>query len=284
MIKLSEVLHNTDWNNVTNVIYKITNQENGKIYIGQTSISLRKRLLKHISDAKEHTKSRKHYFQYAILKYGLQSFVVEIVEVCEKHLLDEKEIYWIKHYKSTDSALGYNCTHGGQGNKTSTVVSLKTRKLISEAHKQKWKDPEYRKQQQQSRKLSYERKKIKIVQLDLSYNLIKTWNSKSEVCEEFNSQIFKLSENRPIMRIGINLFTTLPYYSTLELKDPVILQLDADYKIINKYYSYTDANVMIKHLTGKHGHLKKDANQKHTKQKGTRKAGYIWMTYSNYKL
>ena len=281
MIKLSEILTNTSWINVTNVIYKITNLVNGKIYIGQTSISLRKRLLKHLSDAKPNTKVRKHYLQRAILKHGPSNFVVEILETCDKNSLDEREIYWINHYNSIDSQLGYNCTHGGQGNR-SILVSEDTRKLISESNKNKWKDPEYRKLQETNRAISIENRKIKIVQLDLSYNYIKTWNSKKEVCEQFSSLVYNLKDDRTVIRMGENLFMTETEYSKLELGDPVIVQLDDNYNLINKYYSYTDANAKILLLCGCNGRLQFTATQPRTSKKGTKKAGYIWMTYENY--
>ena len=66
MILLSEIKSTNFGKNVTNVIYKITNLINGKIYVGKTNGKLRKRILSHISHANPYTKSRKHYFQFAI--------------------------------------------------------------------------------------------------------------------------------------------------------------------------------------------------------------------------
>lgn len=44
------------------VIYKLTNLQNGKIYIGQTKGSLRKRIISHLSHANKFTKSKKHHY------------------------------------------------------------------------------------------------------------------------------------------------------------------------------------------------------------------------------
>lgn len=277
---LSQLLKSSEFVHVTNVIYKLTNVVNGKVYIGQTSISLRKRLLKHISDARQDTKVKKHYLQKAIYKHGCDNFKIEILETCNKERLDEREIYWIKHFNSTCPELGYNCTHGGQGNRNAREISDKTKKLISEANKQKWADPNYRQRQKRSR--SNNQRRIKITQLDLSYNFIKTWNSKKEVFENFNTQIYKLTNDQKTIRIGEFIFMKHVDYVELKLPNPVIVQLDENYNIINRYYSYTDANIKLFHLTGSYGKLQHSANQKRTKIKGTKKGGYIWMIYENY--
>lgn len=282
MIKLSEVLENTQLLYIANVIYKLTNTVNGKVYIGQTSISFKKRLLKHIYDARTESKRRKHYLQRALVKYGFDNFTVEILETCDKEKLDEREIYWIAHFKATDPKLGYNCTYGGQGNRSSISLSDEARRIISETHKQKWADPEYRTMQKQHRKHSYDYKKVKIVQLDLSYNFVKIWESKTAVANEFTQQIYRLRGNRKQVMIGNYLFMILDDYKKLELDNPIIVQLDQQYNIVNKYYSYRDANMQIKAMCGRRPNLKFDANQVRTKKKGTKKAGYIWMTYENY--
>lgn len=282
-MKLSEVLNSDYGININFVIYKIINTTNGKIYIGQTSISLRKRLIKHLSDAKITTKTPKHFLQKAIIKYGYENFIIEIVETCKnKQELNEREIYWINHYNSTNPNLGYNCTYGGQGNKNVCEISKESRLKISQNAKEHWSNPEYKLKQQISRKRSYLRKQIQIVQLDLSFNYIKTWDSKKEVSKEFNSNIYNLRKDVKHLRIGNNIFMTLENYNDLKLPDPVILQLDEYYNIVNEFYSYQDANLKIKQLIGSYGHLQFTAIQPRTSKCGTKKAGYIWMTYENY--
>ena len=85
-------------------IYKIENLINGKIYIGQ-SINIEKRFKQHIYNDSNMAIHR------AIVKYGADNFDMSIVELCDKELLDEKEIYWIEYYDSFNN--GYNNTTGG---------------------------------------------------------------------------------------------------------------------------------------------------------------------------
>lgn len=281
MIKFSEILSVVSWTNVYNVIYKITNLINGKVYIGQTSISLRKRLLKHVYDANTDIKRRKHYLHRALSKYGFDNFTVEILETCDKEELDAREIYWISHFNSTDPQLGYNCTKGGQGNRAINI-SEETRKLISDKNKTKWNDPTYRERQKQSRKESYARKCKPIVQLDLSYRLIKTWDSKTEVANQFSSNIFQLKGNRKVMEIGMYLFMHVDDYNNLNLGNPVVVQLDNEYNVINVFYSYRHANTMVKTYGYRSARLQFDVNQSKTMKYGSKKAGFIWMSYENY--
>lgn len=281
MIKFSEILSATHWTNVKNVIYKITNILDGKVYIGQTSISLRKRLLKHMYDANTDVKRRKHYLHRALSKHGFDNFIVEILETCEKEKLDEREIYWIAHYNSTDSVLGYNCTKGGQGNRA-IFISEETRKIISEKNKVRWQDPEYRLKQKQNRNASYKRKMRPVVQLDLNYNLIKIWDKKTDVANQFTGQIFALNKNRRVVEIGIYLFMDKDYYETFVLPDPIVVQLDDEYNIVNKFYSYKHANTALKTYGYKTARLQFAVNQSRTCKTGSKKAGFIWMNYDNY--
>lgn len=91
-------------------IYKITNQINGKCYIGQ-SIDIEKRWKQHISDAKNSNRKKCPYFHKALIKYGIENFKFEILEECLIDKLNEREIYWIKFYNSYEN--GYNLTPGG---------------------------------------------------------------------------------------------------------------------------------------------------------------------------
>lgn len=90
-------------------IYKIENQVNQKVYIGQsTNISTRWR--RHRSEANNLNNSYPLYC--AMRKYGLENFSFEIIEECSKEDLDSRERYWIKEFDSYYN--GYNQTSGGQ--------------------------------------------------------------------------------------------------------------------------------------------------------------------------
>lgn len=92
------------------IIYKITNKENGKVYIGQTIRELDVRM-------KEHLRHNKTYIDRALNKYGIDAFEVEVIDECDNSdELNDKEKYWIKYYDCI-CPNGYNlCEGGGQTN------------------------------------------------------------------------------------------------------------------------------------------------------------------------
>jgi len=82
-------------------IYKITNKETNKIYIGQ-SIDIFSRWRKHYECQLD--KWHKELYKFP------EKFSFEILELCDKEKLDEREAYYIKLYNSYLS--GYNRTPG----------------------------------------------------------------------------------------------------------------------------------------------------------------------------
>lgn len=108
------------------IVYKITNNINGKVYIGQTTRSLSYRWSCHCT-----LTSHCHAINAAIKKYGKENFTVEQIDVAAtREELDQKEIFWIKHYDSM-SPNGYNLHSGGEHHE----VSEETRQKISNANK-----------------------------------------------------------------------------------------------------------------------------------------------------
>ena len=92
-------------------IYKIYNDINEKVYIGQTSLTVEHRFKEHLTKAK--TKERENLPLYnAMKKYGIEHFFVETIEKTDN--LQEREKYWIQYYDSYNN--GYNATLGGEGN------------------------------------------------------------------------------------------------------------------------------------------------------------------------
>ena len=89
-------------------IYQLTNKVNGKIYIGKT-YDLDRRISEHKCANKETLISQ------AIRKYGWENFEIKILEKCKKSLVNVREMYYIKKYKSLSKYhLGYNMTEGGE--------------------------------------------------------------------------------------------------------------------------------------------------------------------------
>lgn len=85
-------------------IYKITNQLNGKIYIGK-SVNLYERLRHHIKGLGS------QYITYAIIKYKWDNFILEILEQFD--YLDNWELLaletaYIEYFESLTTQNGYN--------------------------------------------------------------------------------------------------------------------------------------------------------------------------------
>lgn len=108
-------------------IYKITNNLNGKIYIGKTTGSVEKRFQRHCR-----LYSRCPKLAQAIIKYGPESFSIETIDTANSvDELNKKEIKWIDELNSIKK--GYNLTHGGDGGSP----TKETRDKISKANKGK---------------------------------------------------------------------------------------------------------------------------------------------------
>ena len=93
-------------------IYQITNDINGKIYIGKTEFSIEKRFKEHCQDAFR-DRNEKRPLYAAMRKYGIEHFHIELIE--ETNNPEEREIYWIEQKRSFK--YGYNATIGGDGKK-----------------------------------------------------------------------------------------------------------------------------------------------------------------------
>ena len=92
-------------------IYKIENQINHKVYIGQTIKSLNKRFNQHKNNYTKPYFSQIHLYR-AFKKYGIENFSFEKIECVNDENLDEREKYWIAYYNSYEN--GYNSTLGGR--------------------------------------------------------------------------------------------------------------------------------------------------------------------------
>lgn len=91
-------------------IYKITNDINGKIYIGKTNYSLKRRFQQHCNDATKNRCQHRPLYR-AMNKYGKEHFHIELLEETDNP--ETREIFWISQYNAYHN--GYNATYGGDG-------------------------------------------------------------------------------------------------------------------------------------------------------------------------
>lgn len=88
-------------------IYKITNDVNNKVYIGQTIRPIQQRFQRHLNDAQNNVIDT--HFARAIRLHGAEHFSIEEIDsATSQEELNEKERYWINFYNSINN--GYNET------------------------------------------------------------------------------------------------------------------------------------------------------------------------------
>ena len=90
-------------------VYKITNQETGECYIGQ-AVDVAKRWKDHAKCGLGIDTPANNKLYKAIQEYGIWNFSWELLEKCDKELLNEKEKYYIELYDSKN--YGYNSSIG----------------------------------------------------------------------------------------------------------------------------------------------------------------------------
>lgn len=101
-------------------IYKVTNNVNNKVYIGQSVFDIQKRFKEHLRDSRKESNSCRPFYD-AINKYGQENFSISIIEEVENEKLNEREQYWISYFRSYigfEDCNGYNATLGGDSKLT----------------------------------------------------------------------------------------------------------------------------------------------------------------------
>lgn len=150
-------------------IYAIYNKITGKIYIGQTILSPTKRWHDHFTNAKN--KGKRNYFQLAIMKYGWDNFEKYVIwqyqcksiHESTSMILNCREIYFIKLFKSSNRSFGYNSTNGGNTGYTYYVGDQN--KIVCPIQNGAYKSRA-------------------CLQFDLNFNLIKEWKSAADAGRE----------------------------------------------------------------------------------------------------
>ncbi len=111
--------------NTVGVIYQITNKINQKKYVGQTTRSF----ISKINDYKKWLGN--DYLNNAIKKYGWDCFEFKIIDSGSNlDELNNKEIYYINKFKTTNKSLGYNIEVGGRN----SIPPIETIEKMSRSH------------------------------------------------------------------------------------------------------------------------------------------------------
>ena len=100
-------------------IYKITNNVNGKIYIGKTEcIKPEKRWNQHQRDCRKRTNEKRPLYA-AMRKYGITNFTFEVLDKADNSddlcVLESHYINLYRTYVGFEDCRGYNATIGGEG-------------------------------------------------------------------------------------------------------------------------------------------------------------------------
>jgi group I intron endonuclease len=115
------------------IIYKLTSPS-GKSYIGQTIQDLATRIAQHVKMSKLDETSNCKGIHRAIRKYGIKSFSIDTVKVCENDELNEYEKTYISEL-NTLSPNGYNLTTGGDSDyKVSEYTRAKISSIVKKRH------------------------------------------------------------------------------------------------------------------------------------------------------
>ena len=93
-------------------IYIIENKENGKRYVGKTTLSdPYERWKQHQYNVK--SKYNPMVISDAMFKYGVDNFTFYVIETCDDEDVNQRETYWINKFNTYKD--GYNSTLGGEG-------------------------------------------------------------------------------------------------------------------------------------------------------------------------
>lgn len=198
------------------IIYKATNLVNGKVYIGQTTLTLHERMLQHKKDSTR-LRNKNIAFYNAINKYGFENFNWCIIdEGRNRGDLDYKEHFWINFYRSYihfEDSNGYNMTLGGDGlygykPSEETIRKLikarkgykhseETKMKLRKAHLGIPKTKKHRENLSKSRLGKYTKennpRSRAVIQLDLDGNIIAEYPSVTDAAKAVNGNTTKIS-------------------------------------------------------------------------------------------
>ena len=121
-------------------VYVIRNIENGKMYIGSTSNSFKKRWENHRRKLRKN-KHHSTHLQSSYNKYGKDSFEFQIIEITSPEKARERESYYISLYNTLNPKYGYNIAIVNEDGTTS--VSDSTKAKLSAITKKMWEEGKF---------------------------------------------------------------------------------------------------------------------------------------------
>lgn len=181
----------------TGVIYMITNNLNNKKYIGK-AFSFEKHGVKKPSYYSAKGRFRRHksnvaknnmeipILYKAMKEDGVDNFKVETLEVCKIDDLKERETYYINHYRTFKSTIGYNY-HVGDNKPEDEEYKKKYENKKAESNKTRSDDGQMRQSTETATlpKYIYKRKNGLIVQVKIDNEVkVKSFLSKNQTDEE----------------------------------------------------------------------------------------------------
>jgi len=86
-------------NDIATGIYKITNLENEKCYVGQ-AVDIAARWKQHIKRGLGAEAPTRNKLYPAMMEYGVENFSFEIIEKCPREQLNDKEDFWQDYFKA----------------------------------------------------------------------------------------------------------------------------------------------------------------------------------------
>lgn len=187
-------------------IYLITNTVTDKKYVGQ-SYDVERRIRTHKNKLREGTHNNSH-LQSAWNLYGEYAFSFTVVEYCPISDLNDKEVFWIKHF-NTFSPKGYNMTLGGDGNrgylwsddaKRRLSESAKQRtshywqgKHLTEAHKEKLREAAQNRSEEHKRKIGEASRRV-MSDPTIKQKMILHQNNRAVYCSELDKTFYSIAE------------------------------------------------------------------------------------------
>lgn len=240
-------------------IYLIKNKTNNKVYVGQTTRTLTKRIYEYKSNFNNDA-THNQYLSNAFKKYGWDNFEFSIIDTAINiEELNKKEIDYIKQYDSNNNEFGYNMEEGGRN----SIPNEETLEKMSLAHlgivqTDEWKNNRIAKAGSEDAK-KYGKIKTDEDKKYLSINSPKFWLGK-ERDEETKRKIsetklnnglsnkqkdaicFKVYKIDPLTNKTIEIFESSTFASNIiHVNQSTISRWCKNYKIVNNFlWSYVN--------------------------------------------